>query len=345
MQSTSDMQTLARKVGFDPEYLQTFEAKVFIEGPQTARRLTNFFVLLLLATVIATYGVLSNSTATVIGAMIVAPLMGPIMATAAAVVMGATQRALRSLALVAAGVASVIALSILLTLVVPDVAISFTDNGEITSRISPGLYALLTALAAGAAGAYIMGRSEIADSMGGVAIAISLVPPLCVVGISLSRGEWAAAGGALLLFLTNFVAILLAGGLVFMLSGLGRLALAETDTRMRRRAFALIIAGTLLVAAPLTVSAYRAVIGKLDDNRATAVVTDWLAGTPDRVVAVNVSDRLVMVSVEGPGETPSTQQLADRLATTLDRAVIVNLRIVPARLDAFSSTGIQEDSP
>ncbi|MFZ2359297.1 MAG: hypothetical protein WA040_08120, partial [Anaerolineae bacterium] len=59
---------------------------MFIEGPKSARRLTNFFVLLLLATVIATFGVLSDSTATVIGAMIVAPLMGPIMATAAATV-------------------------------------------------------------------------------------------------------------------------------------------------------------------------------------------------------------------------------------------------------------------
>jgi hypothetical protein len=149
MQSISGSQTLARRVRFDPDYLQAFEAKMFIEGPRTARLLTNFFVLLLLATVIATYGVLSNSTATVIGAMIVAPQMGPIMATAAAVVMGNSRCALRSLALVAAGVASVILLALALTWIVPDVAISFTENGEIASRISPGLYALLTALGAG----------------------------------------------------------------------------------------------------------------------------------------------------------------------------------------------------
>jgi uncharacterized hydrophobic protein (TIGR00271 family) len=345
MQTDSDARTLARKVSFDPGYLQEFEAKMFIEGPQTARRLTNFFVLLLLATVIATYGVLSASTASVIGAMIVAPLMGPIMATAAAVVMGSSRRALRSLGLVAAGVASVILLSILLTAVVPPVTISFTENGEIASRISPGLYALLTALAAGAAGAYIMGRAEIADSMGGVAIAISLVPPLCVVGISLSQGEWAAAAGAMLLFLTNFLAILLAGGLVFVLAGLGRLAVTEAHARVRRRAFALIVAGTLLVAVPLTFSAYRAVTGATDNGKATAVVQAWLAGTPDRVVAVNVNDRIVMVTVEGPGETPSTQELANQLATALDRAIVVNLRVMPSRLDAFASTNIQATGP
>ena len=318
---------------------------MFIEGPQTARRLTNFFVLLLLATVIATYGVLSDSTATVIGAMIVAPLMGPIMATAAAVVMGSSRRALRSLGLVAAGVAAVILLSIMLTAVVPDVTISFSENGEIVSRISPGLYALLTALAAGAAGAYIMGRAEIADSMGGVAIAISLVPPLCVVGISLSQGEWAAATGAMLLFLTNFLAILLAGGVVFVLAGLGRLAVSEAHARVRRRAFALIVAGTLLVAIPLTITAFQAVTGTLDNGKATAVVQEWLAGTPDRVVAVNVNDRIVMVNVEGLVETPSTQDLANKLAVALDRPIVVNLRVIPARLGAFASTNVQDMGP
>ena len=112
--SESVRERLRAKVSFDPAYLEAFEAKMFIQGPKTAQRLINFFVLLLLATVIATFGVLSDSTATVIGAMIVAPLMGPIMATAAAIVMGSAPRALRALALVAAGVVSTILLSWLL---------------------------------------------------------------------------------------------------------------------------------------------------------------------------------------------------------------------------------------
>ena len=86
--SAQSQPTLYTKLGFDPGYLPAFEDKLFIEGPQTARRRTDFFALLLFATVIATYGILSNSTATVIGAMLIAPLMGPMMATTAAVVMG-----------------------------------------------------------------------------------------------------------------------------------------------------------------------------------------------------------------------------------------------------------------
>jgi uncharacterized hydrophobic protein (TIGR00271 family) len=183
--STTTTPTPVTKLGFDPDYLPVFEDKMFIEGTQTARRLTNFFALLLFATVIATYGVLSGSTATVIGAMIVAPLMSPIMATTAAVVMGSSQRALRAFGLTIASILTVLFTAYLLSWVVPDITISFTSNGEITSRINPGLYALLTALGAGGAKAFIISRAEIADSMGGVAIAISLVPPLCVVGISL----------------------------------------------------------------------------------------------------------------------------------------------------------------
>ncbi len=161
--STTTPPTPVTKLGFDPGYLPVFEDKLFIEGVQTARRLTNFFVLLLLATVIATYGILSGSTATVIGAMIVAPLMGPIMATTAAVVMGSTQRALRAFALTIVGILTVIVTAYLLSWVVPDITISFTSNGEIASRINPGLYALITALGAGAAGAFIISRAEIAE--------------------------------------------------------------------------------------------------------------------------------------------------------------------------------------
>jgi uncharacterized hydrophobic protein (TIGR00271 family) len=334
MQSTSDLRALARKVGFDPAYLEAFEAKMFIQGPKTAQRLINFFVLLLLATVIATFGVLSDSTATVIGAMIVAPLMGPIMATAAAIVMGSAPRALRALALVAAGVASTILLSALLALVTPDVIISFTQNSQITSRIAPGLMALLTALASGAAGAYIIMREEIADSMGGVAIAISLVPPLCVVGIALSEGNWEAAGGALLLFLTNFLAILLAGGVVFLLSGLGRLAIGDELARTRRNAFIVVIAATLLVAIPLSLTSYQVVAGALEYRAAVGDTESWLADTTYKVVSVAVYDDQVVVTVEGDGSLRPLRLLANQLAQTLKRPISVNLRAVPSQIEA-----------
>ncbi|MFN3978999.1 MAG: DUF389 domain-containing protein [Caldilinea sp.] len=333
-QSESAIHTLAHKIGFDPDYLEAFQRKLFIEGPQSARRLTNFFVLLLLATVIATYGLIADSTASVIGAMIVAPLMGPIMATAAAVVMGSAQRALRSLALVVVGVVSVIALSTALTWIVPDIAISFTENGQLSSRIAPGLLSLLTALASGAAGAFITAREEIADSMGGVAIAISLVPPLCVVGIALRVGEFGPASGALMLFVTNFLAILLAGGLTFLLGGLGRLAITDESVRTRRNAFIVVVVATLLIAIPLSFTTYNVVNNALEERIALQEVDAWLDGATYHIIAVNVNDRTVVVTVDGHGELRPLKPLATSLAARLGRPILVNLRVVPSQIES-----------
>jgi uncharacterized hydrophobic protein (TIGR00271 family) len=334
--STTTVPALVTKLGFDPEYLQTFEDKLYIEGAQTARRLTNFFALLLFATIIATYGVLSGSTATVIGAMIVAPLMNPIMATTAAVVMGSSQRALRAFSLTIVGILVVIVAAYLLSWIVPDITISFTSNGEITSRINPGLYALFTALGAGAAGAFIISRAEIADSMGGVAIAISLVPPLCVVGIALQQGQLDAAAGALLLFLTNYLAILLAGGVVLVILGLGKLKVAQEYGRVRRRGLALFVVGIILVTIPLTISTVQAVIHTMAIQSATAEVQRWLEGTSYQVVTVNVNDKVVIATVEGGGELKPIRQLANQLAAALNRPVLLTLRTLPAQLDASS---------
>lgn len=337
MASITDSVPLPQKLGFDPGYLEQFEDKLFIEGVQVRRRLVNFFVLLLLATVIATYGVLSGSTATVIGAMIVAPLMGPIMATTAAVVMGSAERAWRALLLVVVGVSAVVLFSALLASIIPDVIISFTENGEIASRIQPGLLALFTALGAGAAGAFIISRAEIADSMGGVAIAISLVPPLCVVGIALSQGNWQAAGGALLLFMTNFFAILFAGGLVFLALGLGRVAQDQSQVRLRRRSFVLIVLGTLLVTVPLALSAIRVVSDTIAENESTAVVQRWLEGTEDRLMTIGVDGQMVTVSVEGPGQLRSVDELAQELEQALGYPVTVSVYLVPSRLEISRS--------
>lgn len=327
--TTTTKPALFTQLGFNPDYLPAFEEKLFIEGPLATRRLINFFALLLMATFIATYGVLSGSTATVIGAMIVAPLMGPIMATTAAVVMGAYQRAMRAMALVLVGVVTVIVASFVLSAVVPDVTISFTSNGEIASRINPGLYALLTALGSGVAGAFITSRAELADSMGGVAIAISLVPPLCVVGISLQQGQIDAALGALLLFTTNFLAILLAGGLTFWVVGLRRLAMTDQQRKVQRAGFALFIAGILLVSIPLSLTAYQTIVTAADNQKASTVVTTWLAGSNYQPLGVKVNGRDVTVTVEGDGQLKPAQLLANQIARALGRPVVITLRTVP----------------
>jgi uncharacterized hydrophobic protein (TIGR00271 family) len=321
---------ISQRLGrFEPGYLPDFESKLFFEGERRTRQVTNFTVLLLLATVIATYGVITNSTATVIGAMIIAPLMTPIMATAAATILGSPTRAFKSLQLVVLGVAAVILLSLLLTFFVPDIFVSYSSNPQITSRVSPSLLDLIIALAAGAAGAFAIGRKEIADSLAGVAIAISLVPPLCVVGISLANGHIVQAGGAFLLFLTNFFAILVAGSTVYSLMGLQKYSTSDIRGEVRQKAIRYILAGTLVITVLLVVTSFNAFQTTNNQYIASSTVTEWLGTAPFQVSGVTTNGVDVSVTLVGNGDIPPVADLEARLKQTFGHPVIISLHVIP----------------
>ena len=314
---------------FDPGYLPVFESKLFFEGEKRNRQIMNFIVLLSLATVIATYGVVTDSTASVIGAMIIAPLMTPIMAVAAAVILGSTIRVRNALRLVISGILGVIVLAMLLTFFIPDSVIAFTTNSQITSRVSPGLLDLMIALAAGAAGAYAIGRQEIADSLAGVAIAISLVPPLSVVGISLAKGQWVDSGGAFLLFLTNFFAILLAGAIVFRLMGLEQLGFSDASKDAKRTAIRVIIVGTLLITLLLTVTSYNAYMRTSERTGTADAVSDWLDGTSFQIIGIKVQPSVVDITIRGDGKVPPLADLHTQLNNVYGHPMKIELHVTP----------------
>jgi uncharacterized membrane protein len=158
-----------------------------------------------------------------------------------------------------------------------------------------------------------------------------------VVGIAINQGRWDAAGGAFTLFLTNFLAILLAGGIIFMLGGLGRLATTADNLRMRRNAFVLIIVATLLVAVPLGITSYQAVTASLESRTAAGDVSQWLEGSSYQVVGTTVNGHDVTVVIKGEGDVRPLRDLAANLATTLGRPVVVDLRVVPSRIQASGS--------
>ncbi|MBK6327671.1 MAG: TIGR00341 family protein [Chloroflexi bacterium] len=321
---------ILRENQFRPEDVPAFQNKLFFEGNRRRPYLERFSVLLFLATVIATVGVINDSTATVIGAMIIAPLMLPIMATAGALVMGQMGRAIQSLFLVTMGIASVIGLSALMGLMYPD-AISFTANSQILARTSPRLWDLIAALASGAAGAFCMSRDDIADSLPGVAIAISLVPPLCVVGISLSYGELTAAWGALLLFVTNMLAILLAGGGVLAILGLSGAATVKLRGNARRNSFALILISSLLVAVPLTATGAKITWQSRQELEIRRAAEAWLAGTDFEVREVKITGNVADITVTGPGDTPPFDSVVADVQQNVDPQLTIELEIIPVQ--------------
>ena len=143
-------------------------------------------MLLAQAAIIATAGVLSDSTTTVIGAMIVAPLMTPIVGTALALVLARKGAMIRSLAYVVGGALLVIAVGFAFGSIDP-VGLVSEANTQVIGRTNPWLIDLLAALATGTVDAFALVRADVSDTLPGVAIAISLVPPLAVVGLLLER--------------------------------------------------------------------------------------------------------------------------------------------------------------
>jgi uncharacterized hydrophobic protein (TIGR00271 family) len=324
---------MVRESTITPEDVSRLEGKLFFDGVKRRRQLEQFSVLLFLAAIIATMGVIGDSTATVIGAMIISPLMTPIMATAAALVMGQTRRAGRSFLTVVIGVLGVIALSFLLALchnLVIGGVVNFGINAQILGRVSPRVIDLVAALASGAAGAFCMSREDISDSLAGVAISISLVPPLCVVGISLQSGQLAAAEGAFLLFVTNFLSILLAGGGVLMLLGLGRAATHEVKGTARRNAFIAIVLGVLIVSVPLAITGVRIATDTKTQLQSNEVVSGWIVGTTYKIRDIQAAGDQINVIIIGSGEPPAFADLVAGLTGRLHHPVKVNLDVIPS---------------
>ncbi|HYX49242.1 MAG TPA: hypothetical protein VE843_05840, partial [Ktedonobacteraceae bacterium] len=135
----------------------------------------------------------------------------------------------------------------------------------------------------------------------------------------------------LLLFTTNFLAILFAGGVVLVIIGLGKSAVTQEQLRFRRRGLLLFVICLLLIAIPLSVTTYQDITSIEDGNTATITVQNWLQGTSYQVDTVSVNDKAVSVTVDGTGQTKPVQQLANQLAKALSRPILLYYRSVPAQ--------------
>ncbi|MEA5448858.1 DUF389 domain-containing protein [Leptolyngbya sp. CCNP1308] len=183
----------------------------------------SFFVMLTLSGVISTLGLLAGSTATVIGAMIIAPLMGPIIGIAYAVAISNRRLMKRAgLTLLWGTLATVASATVIASLLGLQ-----TLNDEILLRTEPTLIDLMVAMAAGAAGAFAKSRKHVADAFPGVAISVALVPPLSVIGIGLAQLNQDVFWGSTLLFATNLTGIIFSGILVFLWQRYGTLQRAQ----------------------------------------------------------------------------------------------------------------------
>jgi uncharacterized hydrophobic protein (TIGR00271 family) len=289
--------------------IERMRDQVFFEGPERSRRLSRYWLLLVLSAVIASAGVVSDSTATVIGAMIVAPLMTPILGIVLAVVLADAANLRRCLLLLVTGAAAVVGLSWLLGLLVPFSVIAATSS-QVAARVTPRVVDLVAALATGAVGSVALARSDISDTLPGVAIAISLVPPLAVVGLTLESGAPDQALGAFLLFTTNVVAIL-ASGIVVMALYRAYRPPDQAAGPAFHRVGAIAVIACLLVAViiPLWVNSDRINKTTIRQNAVQAVAEQWASDSGWFVAGVTTKGDQILVEATGPSPAPSLTQL------------------------------------
>ncbi|WP_071190877.1 DUF389 domain-containing protein [Trichormus sp. NMC-1] len=201
-----------------------------------------YLVLIIGSCAIATFGLLTNSTAVIIGAMIIAPLMLPIRGLAFGALIG-------NINLFRQGVIAVLLGTLLALLISYSIAalVNLPSFGsEVLSRSKPNLLDLGIAVAAGGISGYAKVNTKISASLAGTAIAVALMPPICVIGLGLAKSDWSLSLGATLLYLTNLLGISLACMLTFLFTGYSPLHRAQ-----KALLWALALTGILLI--PLTV--------------------------------------------------------------------------------------------
>lgn len=292
------------------------------EGNKRAKQ-TQFWVLLVLSSYIAAGGVISNSTPAVIGAMIIAPLATPIYGVALATTIGATRALRDSLLLLASGIAVNVLIGVFVA------ATSFNRmpldvNPQITGRTAPTVLDLTVAIAVGIAGSFALARRDVSNIVAGVAIAISLVPVLATVGITLGAGRTDLAFGAFILFLTNAAAIVVSGVLVFGAARYYQTA-AGAAPHVGRRARIVIALVLIALLVPLAATSVRTFAYQYWLSKAEDAAQGWVHDTGWNVHGVNLVHDEIVIDIVGPGSPPSLDELRDKVRQGVPESVAVRV--------------------
>ena len=288
---------------------------------QNRKTVVRFAIMLGLSVAVAVMGLSANSSAVVIGAMLIAPLMTPILTFAAAVGLGLPRRASQAGFLVVLGSLGAVAFAVLLSFLLPEVAL----GSEILGRTSPDIRDLVVAIAAGAAGAYATAREDASAALPGVAVAVALVPPLATTGIVLQAGRTDLAEGSILLFLVNLLAIVVSALLVFVMTGV----VPTIRLCLRSRKLSLIVVATValmvMIGIPLTARSIAAAEESAARNDVRAEVDRWLGNAALEVDDLDVVGQTVTVALIGSEPPPLAFDLAFALTDEIgpDAEVVV----------------------
>ncbi|WP_300496144.1 TIGR00341 family protein [uncultured Methylophaga sp.] len=277
---------------------------LFMMMRESAKATPAYLTLMVLSTLLAAFGLFANSIPVVIGAMILAPLMGPIISMSLGTLRQDENLMIDSGRSIAIGTGLALLCAMLIAWFIPLNHI----NSEIAARISPTLLDLGVAVVSGIAGAYAHARAEVAKSLAGVAIAVALVPPLAVAGIGLGWLDFTVFFGAFLLYLTNLVGIILAALITFMILG-------YSPFHRAKRGLMLTLVMVAILAIPLAFGFERMVA---ENNVLRQLDGQEIAGV--KLVDVNVRPRdPLIISLTMVSKTPVDHAVMDEVKQEIER--------------------------
>ena len=311
--------------------------KIVAEISDSAAPDFDFFLLVVLSCSIATMGLITNSPAVIIGAMLVAPLMSPIIGLGLASITGKGKLAESALEALAMGAGLAILLSMIMTMVnraLPFVAMYELPN-EVLARTHPSPIDLVIALAGGLAAAYAMTRPNMSAALPGVAIATALMPPLCTVGIGIALGNRNVAGGALLLFTTNAITIAFAAALIFFLQGFSS-SRKRSENRKIPPSLMISAALTIVLLVPLSYYSLRFFNEANENRQINDIVSAEVGQLNAELVELNVQrttdglNMIITVRTNTPLRYNQVTDLQKEVATALQQPVTLKVNQVLA---------------
>ena len=305
------------------------QKKVYSEIKENAKGDFDFFVLTIFSGIIITLGLIVDSSAVVIGGMLLAPLVWPILSLSLGIVKGRSKLIQDSSFTLLRSTLLIFVVAIIIGIISPSYALKGT---EFLSRTSPTIFELFIALAAGFVGAFIIAYPKIGAAIAGVVIAAALVPPIAVMGVSIAHGNISLAGGAFILYLSNLIAVTFSASVLFFVA---RFKGPSSESGQERRKSNMLWALVLLLI--LMVPLFLITSNTIKENKQQKIVREVIGATiPEAVVtSVNVNNKseisIVSITIQYSENLTGSQisNLEDVLSRKMNKETILRITVVP----------------
>lgn len=298
-----------------------------IKISENSRVGSNYILLLIFSALVIMSGMIIDSAAVVIGGMIISPLFWPVLGFSFGVVDGNAKMVLNSFLVLFKSLLIVTGIAVVVGIFAP---LHILEAQEFVSRTTPTIYDLFIGILAGFLGAYIVAHPKISSSFGGVVVAAALVPPIVVMGIALSKGEFVAFGGAFLLTIASLVSMTFAASILFYI---GRINARKHHTFFNARNIAWYIFTLAIVIFPLFLITNQVVLQAKQEKIISLIASS--AFPHATLIEASVANEAEMVSVkiiihrEEEITDAEVNEISSTISKELKKTVVLSIKTVP----------------